>query len=414
MVLLRSFATFSAASGLQMNKQKSNIYFTGVQRQIKDYIISISGCVEGQLPFKYLGVPITAGKLGKADCEVLIEKIVERIRSFGARKISYAGRVVLVKSVLTSLFTYWANIFLIPKGVQKKIDSLCRNYLWDGTDIYMRSPLVSWEQVCSPHNEGGLGIKYSFDWNRATVGELVWWLYCKPDSLWVKWVHQIYMKGGSWANHSPKAHMSGNWKAICKVRVLFQKGFTDGKWLAGNAGYTVASGYDWLRPKRQPVGWACLIWKSWALAKHKFLAWLMLKNALNVKAKLFKYGICVDEVCCICHTDQETASHVFQKCRYAILVMEGVCQWLHIPFPTVNGIIWVGRRKWSPLMKNICLAAFMAVYYSIWQQRNKSRLEGVLVRPSVIIQQIHTCIRSRLATCKVSTSNDANWIASLC
>ncbi|XP_074305978.1 uncharacterized protein LOC141641206 [Silene latifolia] len=347
MVLLRSFATFSAASGLQMNKQKSNIYFSGVQWPIKDYIISISGCVEGQLPFKYLGVPITAGKLRKADCQLLIEKIVERIRSFGAWKISYAGRVVLVKS------------------------------------------------VGSPHNEGGLGIRFSFDWNRATVGKLVWWLYYKPDSLWVKWVHQIYMKGGSWANHSPKAHMSGNWKAICKVRDLFQSGYTDGKWLAGNDGYTVASGYEWLRPKRQQVGWARPIWKSWALPKHKFLAWLMLKNTLNVKAKLFKYGICADDVCCICHIDQETISHVFQNCRYAILVMEGVCEWLHIPVPTVNGIIWVGRRKWSPLMNNICLAALMAVYYSLWQQRNKSRLEGVSARPSVIIQQIQTCIRSR-------------------
>ncbi|XP_074291050.1 uncharacterized protein LOC141617806 [Silene latifolia] len=196
-VLLRSFATFSAASGLQMNKHKSNIYFSGVQIKVRDYIIGLSGCVEGQIPFKYLGVPITAGRLGKKECQVLIEKIVERIRSFGARKLSYARRLVLVKSVLTSLFTYWANIFLIPKGVMKKIDSICRNYLWDGTNVYLRTPMVNWERVCTPQSEGGLGLRYSLDWNRATIGKLVWWIYSKPDSLWIKWVHQVYIKGSS-------------------------------------------------------------------------------------------------------------------------------------------------------------------------------------------------------------------------
>ncbi|XP_074266690.1 uncharacterized protein LOC141589970 [Silene latifolia] len=296
MVMLRSFATFSEASGLHMNRQKSNIYFTGVQRHDKDYIIGISGCVEGQIPFKYLGVPITAGKLGKRECQALIEKIIERIRSFVARKLSYAGRLILVKSVLTSLFTYWANIFLIPKGVMKKIDSICRNYLWDGTNIYLRAPLVSWEHVCNPQSEGGLGIRYSSTWNMATVGKVVWWLYSKPDSLWVKWVHQIYIKGNYWDSHVPKTHMSGNWKTICKIKEVFKPGYVNGVWLVDKDGYNVSSGYEWLRHKEQKVGWAKLLWTSWAVPKHKFLCWLILRNALNVQEKLYKHGICQDEI----------------------------------------------------------------------------------------------------------------------
>ncbi|XP_074302896.1 uncharacterized protein LOC141637231 [Silene latifolia] len=193
LVLLRYFITFSASSGLQMNNQKSNIYFNGVQRHVKDHIIGLSGCVEGKLLFKYLGVAITAGKLGKDECQVLIEKIIDKIRSFGARKISYAGRLILVKFVLTSLFTYWANNFLLPKGVLRKIDSICRNYLWHGTNIYMRTPLVSWEH--------------------------------------------IYIKGDPWDSHIPKSHMSGNWKAIYKVKEILKPGYGNGAWLADQQGY---------------------------------------------------------------------------------------------------------------------------------------------------------------------------------
>ncbi|XP_074313317.1 uncharacterized protein LOC141648506 [Silene latifolia] len=263
MLLLRSFASFSAASGLEMNKSKSNIYFNGNPKGVKDQIIAKSGCVEGQLPFKYLGVPITAGKLGKKECQVLVEEIVERIRMFGARKCSYAGRLILVQSVLTSLYSYWANIFLLPKG----------------------------DQICTPKVEGGLGIRNSFHWNLATIGKLVWWIYSKTDSPWVKLVHQLYLKGSPWSTYLPKSHLSGNWKAICRTRDTLSKGYINGTSLADPYGYNVHSGYQWIRHKEPKVGWAKLVWSNWAIPKHCFLNWLLMRNALNTKDRLYKIGI---------------------------------------------------------------------------------------------------------------------------
>ncbi|XP_074317278.1 uncharacterized protein LOC141653416 [Silene latifolia] len=140
MVLLRSFSTFSHTSGLQMNSSKTNAYFNGVSSWIKKDILEISGFQEGHLPFRYLGVPITCGRMTNSDCSILVEKLVSRIRSFGTNKLSYSGRLVLVTSVLTALYNYWVNIFVIPKGVLNKINSICRNYLWDGGVDYLRAP----------------------------------------------------------------------------------------------------------------------------------------------------------------------------------------------------------------------------------------------------------------------------------
>ncbi|XP_074305776.1 uncharacterized protein LOC141640997 [Silene latifolia] len=58
--------------------------------------------------------------------------MVLRIHSWGAKQLSYAGRLTLVKTVLSQLHCYWARIYLIPKGVIHKVDSICRNYLWSG------------------------------------------------------------------------------------------------------------------------------------------------------------------------------------------------------------------------------------------------------------------------------------------
>ncbi|KAK9668763.1 hypothetical protein RND81_13G084800 [Saponaria officinalis] len=126
MVLLRGFSTFSQASGLEMNSCKSNAYFNGVNQAVKLDILKVSGFEEGKLPFKYLGVPITAGRISKSDVVVLVEKIVHKIRAFGAKKLSYAGRLTLVNS-----------------GVLCKVEAVCRNYLWAGSFEYLKAPYVA-------------------------------------------------------------------------------------------------------------------------------------------------------------------------------------------------------------------------------------------------------------------------------
>ncbi|XP_074271347.1 uncharacterized protein LOC141595281 [Silene latifolia] len=90
-LLLRAFATFSAASGLKMNASKSNIYGNGLIQGLLQKIAGLSGLKVGSLPFKYLGIPIAPRKLSVLECNILVEKVLDRIRALGARKLSYAG-----------------------------------------------------------------------------------------------------------------------------------------------------------------------------------------------------------------------------------------------------------------------------------------------------------------------------------
>ncbi|XP_074291424.1 uncharacterized protein LOC141618217 [Silene latifolia] len=155
-IMLRTFATFSQSSGLKMSKGKSNAYFNGVKDSVKTEILQRSGMVEGRLLFKYLGVPIKSTRLNAQDCRPLIDKILTKIRGLGAKKLSYAGRLVLIRAVLKTFHNYWATMFILPSGVISRIESICRNFLWDGGADYIRSPLVAWEKVCKPKKEGGL------------------------------------------------------------------------------------------------------------------------------------------------------------------------------------------------------------------------------------------------------------------
>ncbi|XP_074315255.1 uncharacterized protein LOC141651440 [Silene latifolia] len=363
---------------------------------VKADILQIAGFQEGCLPFKYLRIPITADRMTRVQCQVLIEKFTARITSFGTRHLSYSGRLVLINSVLTSLYSYWMTIFIIPKGVLSRLNSMCRNFLWDGTIDHIRAPPVSWEKICSPKNEGGLGIRDSFVWNTAAIGKLVWWVYFNPDKLWVKWVSQIYLKGQAWPDYQPSGDLSWGWKSVFRVRDKMSQGYVQGQWVLDTKGYTLKSGYELLRVKFQPVVWHKAIWNLWCVPKHRFICWMMVRNVMQVKSKLFHLGISPDDLCLLCGGATETHVHLFEQCVYSRSVLQGMATLCQINIPSVNILQWVWNQKWAKARKGIVLCAFMACYYHIWMMRNRARMELHLPRPAVALHQAKCSAKMRI------------------
>ncbi|XP_075107016.1 uncharacterized protein LOC142179998 [Nicotiana tabacum] len=105
-LLHRKFGNFTDASGLQANKSKSAIYFGGVPDPLKYDIQQLLGYGQGELPFSYLGIPLATRKVKMVEWKPSISKITARVASWVAKKLSYAGRVQLVKSVLFGVQSY--------------------------------------------------------------------------------------------------------------------------------------------------------------------------------------------------------------------------------------------------------------------------------------------------------------------
>lgn len=49
----------------------------------------------------------------------------------------------------------------------------------------------------------GQGVRNLERWNLVVVGKIAWFISMKQDSLWVKWTHEVYMKGGQWKKFKP-------------------------------------------------------------------------------------------------------------------------------------------------------------------------------------------------------------------
>ncbi|XP_074278279.1 uncharacterized protein LOC141601871 [Silene latifolia] len=241
----RAFESFSRASSLKMNKGKSSLYSNAVTRGTIDDILKITGMSYGTLPFKYLGIPIAARKLSVLECTSLVDKVVCGIRYLGSRKLSYAGHL---------------------------------------------------EHICQPKTHGGLDIKDIIRWNKAALGKYIWWLAHKKDHFWVRWIHSIYIKNGSWFSYDPKQNGSWAWRKLCKIRDLMVAGYVGDWWLKPHQEYTIASGYDWLSPPMVKVNWTKFVWIKDAHPKHSFIGWLVMHERLLTRDRLKRMGIIIDDI----------------------------------------------------------------------------------------------------------------------
>lgn len=69
----------------------------------------------------------------------------------------------MVKSVLFVILVYWASIFILPQKVIHEIEHLLRAFLRSGLDLKSAGAKVSWNGICVPKDEGGLGFRLMMD-----------------------------------------------------------------------------------------------------------------------------------------------------------------------------------------------------------------------------------------------------------
>lgn len=159
-----------------------------------------------------------SSRLWHADCLPLIDKVKKRLLLWQNKWLTYAGRLQLIISVLSSMQVYWGSMFILPVSVSKAVEKLMRNFLWSGDETGKGRAKVSWKEVCLPKVEGGLGIKPMILWNQAMMAFHVWSVVSNRQSIWVKWIHTYRLKGRSFWEVKVPWDSSWSWRKILNLR----------------------------------------------------------------------------------------------------------------------------------------------------------------------------------------------------
>lgn len=104
-----------------------------------DFTMALEGVAAGSgisisaLPIKYVSLPLTTKVMTRSDYEPLTTKIRNRLLSWTSKAVSYAGRLLLIKSVIASITNFWCAAFCLPQSCIDDIESMCSAFLWSGS-----------------------------------------------------------------------------------------------------------------------------------------------------------------------------------------------------------------------------------------------------------------------------------------
>ena len=200
---------FAMATGMEVNLSKSKIFFLNTNISIQRNISRILGFQRDSLPTKYLGIPLTARPMHKSIWESMLNKLQDKVKNWTFRVLNLVGRLVLTKAVLQSILVFMLSALPTPKGVLEKFISIQRYFLWGKEETKKKWALVSWDKICKPKRQGGLGLDDQEILNKV-LGAKIWWRRVQePKAQWARIWKEKY--ANSW-HTKDLIRMSGNVK----------------------------------------------------------------------------------------------------------------------------------------------------------------------------------------------------------
>ncbi|XP_074300962.1 uncharacterized protein LOC141632303 [Silene latifolia] len=357
--------SFASISGLYANPAKTNIYYGGVDDEVKRQINALTGYIEDAFPFRYLGITLNPGRLTSSMFNMMVDKIQGSIHHWSGNLLSYAGKLQLINAVVFGLENFWCSVLLLPSHIIKLVNKLCKDYFWGTCGQQRRMVFKSWSSICKPCIEGGYNVKELLSWNKALLCKWVWQLTQNRDNILVSWCRSYNLNGHTIWEAQPKIRHAESWRDIIKIKnYLLQAAgsVTNAQRMLDscvkNGNFCVGKAYHIFRDKGRNT--------RWAEVRRNMISWLGFSGIgahIDVKDYLYK-------------------------------LMGGT-----------------KKRKWRNKVAASCVAGMV---YVIWHERNSRIFDGLVSTPDQISTTLQYTLKLRLSdSCDRYTQNWDHFSESL-
>ena len=227
-------------SGLKVNFNKSMLTGVNIFTSWLSKAAAILNCRTGLIPFVYLGMPIVGDNGKLSFWKPVVDRISARLSSWNNKSLSSGGRLVLLKSVLSSLPVYFFSFFMAPTCIISSIESIfLKEKNWGGCEASKKIAWIKCDFVCLPVTNGGLGVRRLGEFNLSLLRKWCWRMMVDKDGLWYRVLKARYGEVGGRIKEGGR-NSSRWWRSICNVRE--GSGLVVGRWFDDNIRRVVGNG----------------------------------------------------------------------------------------------------------------------------------------------------------------------------
>lgn len=126
---------------MDLKFNKSEFFCFGEAKE-KHVYSNIFTCNVGDLPLKYLGIPIDQKRILNKDWKVAENKMEHKLGCWQGKLQSIGGRLVLLNSSLSGVLMYMLSFYELPKGVEDRMDYFRKRFLWQEDQSIRKYHLV--------------------------------------------------------------------------------------------------------------------------------------------------------------------------------------------------------------------------------------------------------------------------------
>ena len=127
---------FEAISSSRVNLEKSALLPVEEVATVEELDLEL-GYKVGSLPTYYLGLPLGVNHKSVAAWDGVEERYRKRLSHWKRNYLSKGGRLILIRSTLSSLPIYCMSLFHLPNTVKKRSKRIQRDFL-SGGGLYTR------------------------------------------------------------------------------------------------------------------------------------------------------------------------------------------------------------------------------------------------------------------------------------
>lgn len=139
-------------------------------------------------------MPVSLGPLKAGTWDIIIDKVKRKVQQWGSVWLNPAGRLILLKSGISSLPLYHFSLYQAPASFHYKMEVILRQFLWQGgKNDKKKFNLVNWKHVIQPQDKGGLDIRSPIFLNLAFGGKISWRLITGPSARWKRVLEIKYL-----------------------------------------------------------------------------------------------------------------------------------------------------------------------------------------------------------------------------